>query len=167
MNRCDISETETTNAVLALHQPPLPIPESNKFQSHVYQVATGVSPADVPSLNQDVGIHVMRNRGKKKPTAKEISAVSSSGVFQTSSLTKNSRESMKNRFLNDMNTPLSKANLISESTKCPDNFSDSSLGRSACKQIDEGNYFYFYFQDVLSCQCTVVYIVNHESNMKH
>ncbi|KAK1390481.1 CW-type domain-containing protein [Heracleum sosnowskyi] len=139
MNRCDILEGETTNAVLALRQPALPLPESNKFQSHVDQGATGVSSADVPSLNQDVGIHAMRNQGKKKHTAKEISAaVSSSGVIRASSLTKNSRESMKNRFLNDMNKPLPKANLISESTKCPDKFSDSSLGTSAGKQIDEG-----------------------------
>ncbi|KAL8121590.1 cysteine-tryptophan domain-containing zinc finger protein 3-like [Apium graveolens] len=139
MNRCDISEDETTNAVRALHQPAHPLSENNKFQSHVDQVATGVSSADVPRSNQDVGVHAMLNQGKRKLTAQELSAaVSSSGVIQTSSLTKNSRESMKNRFLNDMNKPLSKANLISESTKCPDKFSDSSLGMSASKQIHGG-----------------------------
>lgn len=106
----------------------------------------------------------MRNQVKKKHTGKEISAaVSSSGVIQTSSLTKKSRENMKNRFLNDMNKPLLKANLISESTKCPDNLSDSSVARSSCKQLDAG-FFYFY-QDILSCQCTMVYNVTH--NMEH
>lgn len=151
MNRCDISEDETTNVVLAFRQPALPLPGSNKFQSHVDQVATGVSSADVPRSNQDLGVRTMLNQGKRKHTAKEISAaVSSSGVIQTSSLTKNSRESMENRFLNDMNKPLSKANLISECTKYPGKFSDSSLGTSACKQINEGTFF---FQNFLSCQC--------------
>lgn len=156
MNRCDISEDETTNAVLALRQPALPLPKSDRFESHVDQLATGVSSTDVPSFNQNLGIHATRSLGKKKDTAKEIStAVSSSGVLQTSSLRKNSRENMKSRFINDMKKPLSKANLISESSKCPDISSDSSLGRSGCKQIDEGIFiiiFEIYCHDsVLWC----------------
>ncbi|KAL4642890.1 hypothetical protein ACB092_02G052500 [Castanea dentata] len=107
MNRCDISEGETTNALRALYQ--LPVPESqNNPQNHVSGTALGVSTGYVQHLDQNhlnSSSHDIFNRGKKKYSSKEIAnAGTSGGPFQISNSTKKQlQESAKSRSLNDMN----------------------------------------------------------------
>lgn len=107
MNRCDVSEDETTKALHALYQ--LPVPESqNNPQNHVSGTALGVSSGDVQHLDQNhlnSSSHDIFNRGKKKHSSKEIAnAGTSGGPFQISNSTKKQlQESAKSRSLNDMN----------------------------------------------------------------
>ncbi|XP_038874610.1 cysteine-tryptophan domain-containing zinc finger protein 3-like isoform X2 [Benincasa hispida] len=93
MNRCDISEQETTEKLYALYQ--LPLPESGSaLQNH----ANGLMSADTS------------NQGKKKETLKEIqNPVSRDGqTHGKSSLNDQQLESRKNRSLNGLSNPPSK-----------------------------------------------------------
>lgn len=93
MNRCDISEQETTEKLYALYQ--LPLPESgNALQNH----ANGVISADTS------------NHGKKSETFKEIqNPVSRIGQTHVKSSLKDQHlESRKNRSLNGLSNPPNK-----------------------------------------------------------
>lgn len=111
MNRCDISEEDTTKALQALYQP---VPESQvNLQNHADRAASGVTSADLGQIDQNhrnFNTDAMPNRGKKKHKPKPTG--SSSGLMQTSKLTKDFREeAVKSRSLNDMNQPLPETNL--------------------------------------------------------
>ncbi|KAK9288449.1 hypothetical protein L1049_016906 [Liquidambar formosana] len=116
MNRCDISEEETTKALNALYQ--LPGSENeNNLLNRANGTASGVTLADVRYLDQNhwnLSSHAMPNREKKKHKTKEIqNGNSSSGLIQISNSTKNHcQESMKGRSLNGMNQPLSESSLM-------------------------------------------------------
>ncbi|KAJ7980245.1 CW-type zinc-finger protein [Quillaja saponaria] len=73
MNRCDISEKETTKALYGLYQ--IPVPESpTNLQNHATGTALGVSSADVPhkdQKHQNATYHEISNGGKKKCGSKE------------------------------------------------------------------------------------------------
>ncbi|KAI8002833.1 MORC family CW-type zinc finger protein 3 [Camellia lanceoleosa] len=116
MNRCDISEEETTKALYALYQ--LPLPESqNNLEKHVDRTAAGASSADALLLNQNhlnVSSHGLLNPQKKKQGSKGTPCAASNGVpIQISGSTKNIQEEMvKCRSLNDMKQPISESNLM-------------------------------------------------------
>ncbi|XP_041006122.1 cysteine-tryptophan domain-containing zinc finger protein 7-like [Juglans microcarpa x Juglans regia] len=120
MNHCDISEEETTKALNALYQ--LPVPESqNNLQNHVTGTTLGVSLGDKQHLdenNQNLSSHAISNRGKKKPGFKEkANAGTIGGPFQVSNSTKNKlQESEKSRSLNDTNQHLAEANPTKKSS---------------------------------------------------
>ncbi|KAG2727151.1 hypothetical protein I3843_01G141700 [Carya illinoinensis] len=120
MNHCDISEEETTKALNALYQ--LPVPESQtKLQNHATGTTLGVSLGDKQHLdenNQNLSSHGISNRGKKKPGFKEkANAGTIGGPFQVSNSTKNKlQESEKSRSLNDTNQHLAEANPMKKSS---------------------------------------------------
>ncbi|KAF8392615.1 hypothetical protein HHK36_022962 [Tetracentron sinense] len=106
MNRCNISEEETTKALNALYQP---VPESqNNLCNHPDGAASRVPFADMRHLDQnhqDLSFQAERSGGKKKPGSKETSNVAShSGPMQFSNSTKKIQEaSVKSRSLDDVN----------------------------------------------------------------
>lgn len=120
MNHCDISEEETTRALNALYQLPVPESQSN-LQNHVTGTTLGVPLGDKQHLdenNQNLSSHAISNRGKKKSSFKEkANAGTIGGPFQDSNSTKNKlHESEKSRSLNDTNQYLAEANPIKKSS---------------------------------------------------
>ncbi|KAJ8573827.1 hypothetical protein K7X08_010338 [Anisodus acutangulus] len=117
MNRCDISEEETTRALHALYQMPLP-DNLNTIQSHAGRSAAGVISADMHGLggsSQNAGFDYMANGGKKKHKLRETPNTSSN---HGPTLTTNSNlqhELVKSRSLKNVNQPVAESNSISKS----------------------------------------------------
>ncbi|XP_059663510.1 cysteine-tryptophan domain-containing zinc finger protein 7-like [Cornus florida] len=108
MNRCDISEEETTRALNELYQLPLP-GSHNGLQNHADKIVTGGNSAEVRHFDhkhKNPNSHAIPiNRGKKKQVSKETpNMASDGGQMQLSNLKKNSQqEAVKSRSINDMN----------------------------------------------------------------
>ncbi|KAJ9154479.1 hypothetical protein P3X46_027806 [Hevea brasiliensis] len=117
MNRCDISEEETTKALNALSQLPLSVGQNN-LQNHAKRTASGVQILHVDHNHQSLSSHAASFPGKKKRGLKEIGkAGGSSGIIQLSNSTKNQhhlQESVKSRSLNDMNQSPAEANQMNK-----------------------------------------------------
>ncbi|XP_010269447.1 PREDICTED: uncharacterized protein LOC104606096 [Nelumbo nucifera] len=100
MNRCNISEEETTKAV----QVPLPLP--GDLQGQPGLPASGLNLADLRHLdqnNQDSSLLGLSAGGKKKHGPKEANAVSQTGSMNfPNSSKKNQQFSVKSRSLNDV-----------------------------------------------------------------
>jgi hypothetical protein len=98
MNRCDISEAETTNALHAWYQVQVPVPEShNNLQSNnTSRTAPGVTSADVTLSNQNLQNLGSDNRVKKKLKPKETSNVggSNNGMIQPLNVIKKPKEEL-------------------------------------------------------------------------
>ncbi|XP_057959592.1 cysteine-tryptophan domain-containing zinc finger protein 7-like [Malania oleifera] len=105
MNRCDISEEETTKALNALYQ--LPLPENqNNTHNHANGTAFGIMTADTQQLDQNhhnFSSNAMHNKVKKKHGSKEIPR-------------SRQHESLKSRILNDVNLSHSESNLMKKSS---------------------------------------------------
>ncbi|PSR92628.1 MORC family CW-type zinc finger protein, partial [Actinidia chinensis var. chinensis] len=120
MNRCDISEEETTKALHALYQ--LPLPDSqNHIQNHGSNIAAGVSSTDTCHFDQNYwnfSSNGLPNQRIKKQGSKAAPyAASNGGPIQISGLTKNIRKDAgKRRSLNDMNEPFPESNMMSNSS---------------------------------------------------
>ncbi|XP_059632711.1 cysteine-tryptophan domain-containing zinc finger protein 7-like [Cornus florida] len=107
MNRCDISEEETTRALNALYQLPLP-GSHNGLQNHADKIVTGGNSAEVQHFDhnhKNPNSHAVPKRGKKKQVSKETpNMASNGGQIQLSNLKKNpQQEAVKSRSINDMN----------------------------------------------------------------
>ena len=106
MNRCSISEEETTKAVVTLHQ--FPATDSHNNQ-HVYPggVLPGLSLADashVDQNHQNLGCHDEPSVGKKKNELKVVTAVNQDGPAPfPNSMKKNVMAPEKSRSLNGVN----------------------------------------------------------------
>uniref|UniRef100_A0A6P4AP26 uncharacterized protein LOC107433251 n=1 Tax=Ziziphus jujuba TaxID=326968 RepID=A0A6P4AP26_ZIZJJ len=109
MNRCDISEEETTKALNALYQ--LPVSDhQNSQQNQANGSASKVTAVGVqhPDLNlHNNNSHSISNRGKKRHASKEVPNSGGSGSsFWIPNPTKNHlHEPVKSKSLNDMNHP--------------------------------------------------------------
>ncbi|KAK6930129.1 Zinc finger, CW-type [Dillenia turbinata] len=106
MNRCDISEEETTRALHALYL--LPVPDS---QTHLHdngnKTETGVGTADGQHLDQN-------HYGKKKDKSKDLHNISGNGSIHIADSQKyHLQDSLKWRKMNGMNQP-SDSNLMNE-----------------------------------------------------
>ncbi|KAF8401520.1 hypothetical protein HHK36_012460 [Tetracentron sinense] len=118
MNRCNISEEETTKALNALYQ--IPAPESqNNMHSDPDRTALGGTVVDVRHFDynpQDFSSHAVPSGGKKKYGSKGISiATSHSGLTQFSDFEKkNQHASVKAKSLNDANEFLLESNPANE-----------------------------------------------------
>ncbi|KAI9119425.1 hypothetical protein K1719_010100 [Acacia pycnantha] len=145
MNRCSVSEDETTKALVALFQ--VPPPEGQRISGSVLMAGTS-SAVQYPNQNDlNHGLNAMP--GGKKGTVQEISnSASKDGPFQLSSSgKKNSRSSMKSRSISDM----SKSPSISEpdvrgekhkkKQKKQDSYSDrgdtKNLKAKSCRDTDQ------------------------------
>lgn len=112
MNRCDISEEETTRALHALYQMPLP-DNLNSLQNHTGRSAVGVVSADMHGLggsSQNAGFDYMANGGKKK----HKNTSSNHGPMLTTNSNLPS-ELVKNRSFKNVNQPVAESNSISKS----------------------------------------------------
>ncbi|KAK7270216.1 hypothetical protein RIF29_23209 [Crotalaria pallida] len=103
MNRCSFSEDETTKALVALYQGPLPEGQSNLQNGSasvmVGGIVTSAQHPDQRLLNHD--LHAVP--GGKKKIGKYISnSANKDGSSQLSSIKKNLNSSMKSRSLNDV-----------------------------------------------------------------
>ncbi|GMY16441.1 cysteine-tryptophan domain-containing zinc finger protein 7-like isoform X1 [Fagus crenata] len=107
MNRCTVTQEETTQALVALYQ--VPASESQTFlHGNPGGVIAGVTFANVrhpDQNNQNIGLHSMPSSGKKKDGLKETSdATFKDDPSQLSnSMKKNLQASVKGRSLNDVN----------------------------------------------------------------
>ncbi|XP_058209244.1 cysteine-tryptophan domain-containing zinc finger protein 3-like isoform X1 [Rhododendron vialii] len=117
MNHCDFSEEETTNALNALYQ--LPLPQSqNHLQNHVAGTAAGAADAfHFDQSHPNLSSHAMPNPRKKKQKSKGTPhAATNGGTVQISGSTNNIRqEVVKRRSLNDMQQPILESKLMSNS----------------------------------------------------
>lgn len=115
MNRCDISEEETTRALHALYQMPLP-DNLNSLQNPAGRSAAGVISGDMHGLggnSQIAGFNYLANGGKKKHKLRETPNTSSN---HDPMLTTNSQhELVKSRSLKNVNQPVAESNSISKS----------------------------------------------------
>ncbi|KAA8527472.1 hypothetical protein F0562_034813 [Nyssa sinensis] len=119
MNRCDISEEETTKALNAGYQVHLP-ENQNNLQNNADRTASGVTAADVRHFDHNhhnLSSSANPKRGKKKQASEETcNTASDGGQRLISNFTKNFlQEAVKSRSLNDMNQPLSESNLMNNS----------------------------------------------------
>lgn len=107
MNRCDISEEETTKAVRALYQLPV-IEGQNSIQNYGNVTASATTLAHGRQHDQNHrSLNSVSIRGKKNNGLKETLKADGSGGIQTSKSTKNElRDFVKSRSINDMNQPL-------------------------------------------------------------
>ncbi|OIT31950.1 PREDICTED: uncharacterized protein LOC109208034 [Nicotiana attenuata] len=117
MNHCDISEEETTRALHALYQ--MPLPENlNSLQNHAGRDTTGVISADMHGLggsSQNVGFDYVANGGKKKHKLREAPNTSSNnGPVLTTNLNMQ-HEPAKCRSLKNVNQHVGESNIISKS----------------------------------------------------
>ncbi|KAM7495899.1 hypothetical protein LguiA_020313 [Lonicera macranthoides] len=108
-NRCNISEEETTKAVMTRFQVPAPAqaPLSQSSQhNHAGGILLGVSSADARNSDQnqqDLGLHVLPG-GKKKHELKDVSNVNNQdGPQFSNSMKKNLQASVVSRSVNGEN----------------------------------------------------------------
>lgn len=119
MNRCNISEEETTKSLYALYQ--IPISEGqNNMQSHVTEPKIGVKSIDTLQLfhvDKKSSSDVMLDRGNKKHGIHEKAKPGLNiDRHQLSNTVKNGQESnVKNRSLNDMNQRSANSNRMKKS----------------------------------------------------
>ncbi|XVE82118.1 hypothetical protein DITRI_Ditri15bG0121500 [Diplodiscus trichospermus] len=118
MNRCDISEEETTKALNALYQ--VPVAENqNNLQNHGNGSMTLVTSAHLQHLDQNnSGFYsqVSSIRGKKKHGLKEVHKGGSNLSQMTNSKSNQQQESFKSRSLSDMTQVLVEPNLMKKSS---------------------------------------------------
>ena len=119
MNRCDISEEETTKALNALYQVQVAENQNNP-QNHVNGTMSLVTSAYLQHLDQNnssFNSQVLSIRGKKKHDLKQVQKGGSSGLSQMSNTKKNQQqESLKSRSLNDMTQVPVESNLKKKSS---------------------------------------------------
>ncbi|CAN4106191.1 unnamed protein product [Withania somnifera] len=117
MNRCDISEEETTRALHALYQMPLP-DNPNSLQNHAGRSVAGVISGDVHGLgvnNQVVGFNYLSNGEKKKHKLRETPNTSSNHGPMSTTNSNLQHELVKSRSLKNVNQPVTESNSISKS----------------------------------------------------
>ncbi|EOY06471.1 hypothetical protein QUC31_016266 [Theobroma cacao] len=118
MNRCDISEEETTKAFNALYQVPVTKNQNNP-QNHANGITSLAAPAHLQHLDQNnssFNSQVPSIQGKKKYGLKEVRKAGISGLSQMSNSKKNQQqESLKSRSLNDMTHVPVESNLMKKS----------------------------------------------------
>ncbi|KAI7982246.1 MORC family CW-type zinc finger protein 4 [Camellia lanceoleosa] len=107
MNRCSISEEETTKALMSLYQVPAPDKQINQH-CHRGGVLPGLSMTDDSRFDQNhqsLGFHAVPKGGKKKNRIKEVlTATSQDGPPQLfNSMKKNLQAAVKSRSLNGVN----------------------------------------------------------------
>lgn len=119
MNRCDISEEETTKALRALYQFPVAENQSNP-ENHANGTMPLVTSAHLQHLDQknsSFNSQVSSIQGKKNHGQKELSKAGSSGLSQMSNSKKSQRqESLKSRSLKNMTQVPIESNLTKKSS---------------------------------------------------
>ncbi|KAM7521506.1 hypothetical protein LguiA_011408 [Lonicera macranthoides] len=109
MNRCSISEEETTKALISRYQVPAPAPQGQTMQhGHPGGNLLGFSPADARHFDQnpqDLGLRAVSTGEKKKQGLKDVSeATNPDAATQNSdSMKKNLQASIKSKSLNCVN----------------------------------------------------------------
>ena len=119
MNRCDISEEETTKALNALYQVQVAENQNNP-QNHANGTTSLVTSTHLQHLdrnNSSFNSQASSIQGKKKHGLKDVQKAGSSGLSQMSNTKKNQQqESLKSRSLNDMTQIPVESNITKKST---------------------------------------------------
>ncbi|KAM3323858.1 cysteine-tryptophan domain-containing zinc finger protein 7 [Capsicum chacoense] len=117
MNHCDISEEETTRALHALYQMPLP-DNLNGLQNHAGRSAFGVISADMHGLgsNSQIAGFYMANGGKKKHKLRETPNTTSNHGPMLTTNSNLQHELIKSRSLKNVNQPIAESNSISKAS---------------------------------------------------
>ncbi|XP_031274415.1 uncharacterized protein LOC116132874 [Pistacia vera] len=136
MNRCDISEEETTKAVRALYQLSV-IEGQNSIQNYGNVTASVTTLAH--GRQHDQSLSSVSIRGKKNNGLKEIPKADGSGGIQTSKSTKNKlRDSVKSRSINEMNQPLPESKIMKKPNSLHFNMScNLNAGKDKCKSKEK------------------------------
>lgn len=140
MSRCDISQEETTNALYALYQPPLPDSQNNlHYQAKGSSRLTSVDPGHFDKNYQKHNSNDDSNRVTKKYGLKKLSNVGSSSIPTESSL----HEPTNNRSLNDINKPPIENKLVKKSKphymSQPDNLvTGKKMSKQSEKHVNGG-----------------------------
>ncbi|XP_022842403.1 uncharacterized protein LOC111366019 [Olea europaea var. sylvestris] len=141
LNRCDISQDETTKALYALYQVPFPDSQSN-IQTHADKTTNRVASGGGHRLDQNqqnFDSDQIADKGKKKQKFKE--AANTDGIsdpIPSSNLNKNFQpHSVKNRSLKEGNQPQAAPNLINKSNVQYQNKSSAVMTKSLNKRKDE------------------------------
>ncbi|CAL0301599.1 unnamed protein product [Lupinus luteus] len=140
MNRCDISEEETANALHSLYQ--IPISEcQNDMQSHGTRTKSGVCSVDAVHFGQNQpnsSFDALSVRGKKKHAIKEKTMTGVKNYMT------NDQESGKNISSTDLNqhpadsTPMEKMS-SKRFSMCNNMIEDKHVAKEIQKQINGGN----------------------------
>lgn len=148
MNRCEISEEETTKALNALYQ--LPVSDHQcSIQNQANGSASKVTAVGIQHPDQNfhnINSHSISNRGKKRQVSKVIPNSGSSGSsFWISNPTKNHlQEPVKSKSLTDMNQPPLESNTVKKSDfqylSKPCNL-EKNISRQTEKHVNGGMYF--------------------------
>ncbi|XP_058076583.1 cysteine-tryptophan domain-containing zinc finger protein 7 isoform X2 [Magnolia sinica] len=105
MNKCTISEEETTKALNALYQ--VPITENQNNPHSRYDGASGMTVADVrhPDQSHEFGSQAMPGGGKKKHGSKDASSALSHSTLThvPNAIKKTEQASVRSRSLDDVN----------------------------------------------------------------
>lgn len=120
MNRCDISEDDTTKALYALYQ--MPISEGqNNMQTHATGTAFGVSSNDALQFglnHKKSSSNILSDRGKKKYVIKDktMEGINNDMLQSSNSIKINAQESGKNRRLTGTNQHPADSNLMKKTS---------------------------------------------------
>ncbi|KAL2464044.1 uncharacterized protein Fot_52000 [Forsythia ovata] len=141
LNRCDVSEDETTKALYALYQVPFPENQSN-LQTHADKITNGVASGGghcFSQNNQNFDSDQIVDEGKKKNKFKETPHTDGiSDPIPSSNFNKNFQlQPVKNRSLKDVNQPQAAPNLINKSNMQYRNKSSVVLAESLNKRKAE------------------------------
>ncbi|KAK7264610.1 hypothetical protein RJT34_32219 [Clitoria ternatea] len=146
LNRCNISEEQTTKALYALYQ--MPIPEGqNNTQSHATGPGTGVNSADALQLglnHKKSSSDKMFDQGKKHGIKRKTKSGIKNDMHQLSNIENNNvHESVKNRSLVDMNEqPAESKHMKKSSSKHLSRLNnlreEKNMHKDKEKQISEG-----------------------------
>lgn len=99
MNKCSVSEEETTRALHALYQAPLP----EGHTANGLSTLSGVVSCDTQRVDQNHRLVIPSSHGKKKLTLKAGSHTPGHLTQPSSSVKKSRQISIKSRSLNDVN----------------------------------------------------------------
>ncbi|GAB4851261.1 hypothetical protein Ancab_030557 [Ancistrocladus abbreviatus] len=144
LNRCEVSEDESTNAVRALYQ--LPLIESENFvHGNASEAAVEVNQVNVQCPNRDLNPNTLSSQGKKKHDSKALLASLKDGPsVQISPCKKYSRKDLRGRTANDAEQPLSDLHFMTKpgirnSMKLQNSEVDKHIREHKEKRMSEGD----------------------------
>ncbi|KAL2534625.1 CW-type domain-containing protein [Abeliophyllum distichum] len=141
LNRCDVSEDETTKALYALYQVPFPENQSN-LQTHADKITNGVASSGghcFSQNHQNFDSDRIVDEGKKKNKFKETPHTDGiSDPIPSSNFNKNFQlQPVKNISLKEVNQPQAAPNLINKSNMQYRNKSSVVMAKSLNERKDE------------------------------
>lgn len=149
MNRCSVSEDETTKALIALYQGPL-LEEQSNLQNASGTVVAGATLSTFQHPDQhwlNHSLHAMPG-GKKEFAKGRSNSANKDGSYQLlSSVKKGLHSSVKSRSLNDVNRypAVSAVDIPGEKHKTKQKILDNNSDRGSLNKISLCILYQYYF----------------------